>query len=105
MIPSRFATLLTILESKAQNQQCNLEFQGGKRRGRRIPKPRQLTICRQVKRYQWRAHIPSEHATNGNAVFARKILENDISRDELRQDIHNHGYSTETTATPVISAT
>jgi hypothetical protein len=106
MIPSRFATLLTNLESKAKDQQCNLEFQGGRRRrGRRIPKTRQLTVCRPVKRYQWRAHIPSEHATNGNAVFARKILENDISRDELRQDIHNHGYSNNTIATPVISAT
>jgi hypothetical protein len=105
MIPSRFATFLTIVEGKAQNQQCNLKFQGEKRRGRRIPKPKQLTICRQVKRYQWRAHRPSEHDTNCNAVFARKIFKNGTSHDELRQDIHNHGYSSGTTATPVISAT
>lgn len=58
-----------------------------------------------MKRYQWRAHIPTEHDTNCNAVLARKILENNISRDELRQDIHNHGYSSNTRATPVISAT
>jgi hypothetical protein len=105
IIMSRFATLLTKSESKAQDQQCNLEFQGARKRTRRIQRPRQLTIDRQVKRYQWRAHIPTEHDTNCNAVFARKILENNISRDELRQDIHNHGYSSNTRVTPVISAT
>lgn len=58
-----------------------------------------------MERYQWRAHIPSQHDVDNNVVTARKTVKDSITRSDLRQDISHHGDLMNRIATPVISTT